>query len=415
MPDLRTETRPRSRRPRIAIVGAGVAGAIAARGLAALGTVDVTCFERAGESDHSEAGTGLNVGPNAVTALRAHLPDLARTVVAASIPWRRWTVDLTDGTRLFDLDLADVADDFGFRIRWAELYRILRDGVAIRYGAEVEGATRAPGGRVRLAWTGPDGPITEDFDLVVAADGRYSRIREARVGPPAPRHLGVSMYRVLLPAGRDCPIDEYGQWFNGPNRLLAFRVPGEAIYCAGAFPLDTPDGAIPDAMKTPDALRRLYTPATGAPSPEAAFLIDGLAARVPEIHWARVQEDEIAFAVPGWPILLVGDAAHPMIPTLGQGATQSVEDGCVVIDAVAEAIARGRPLSAVPGIVEARRRERVRFVMDFSRDASDTMLAGQDPVAGTLAKREPDFQDRLRRLYRDVPRPETVEPARRFG
>lgn len=40
--------------------------------------------------------------------------------------------------------------------------------------------------------------------------------------------------------------------------------------------------------------------------------------------------------------------------------------------------------------------------MDFSREASDTMLAGADPVAGTLAKREAPFQDRLKRLYRDV-------------
>ena len=92
-----------------------------------------------------------------------------------------------------------------------------------------------------------------------------------------------------------------------------------------------------------------------------------------------------------------------MIPTLGQGATQAVEDACCVVDRVKDALARGTPLGEVPGDVEAIRHERVRFVMDFSRDASDTMLAGADPVAGTLAKLQPDFQDKLRRLYREVP------------
>ena len=42
-------------------------------------------------------------------------------------------------------------------------------------------------------------------------------------------------------------------------------------------------------------------------------------------------------------------------------------------------------------------------MVDFSRDATDTMLAGADPIAGTLEKLEPPFQNRLVRLYRDAP------------
>ena len=405
-----------ARTRRIVVVGAGVAGAIVTRGLSALGDVDVICLERAAAGAQSGAGTGLNVGPNALKTLNAHLPDLAATVIAASIPWRRWTIDLTDGTRLFDVDLADVADNPGIRIRWAELYRILREGLdpVIRYGAQVTRIARDADGRATVSWTSADGPATlTGVDLVIAADGRYSRVREQLVGPPDPSFLGVSMYRVLLPAAPDCPIDDYGQWFNGPNRLLAFRLPGGQVYCAGTFPIDTIDGAIPDAMKQPDVLRRLYTPATGRPSPEAAFLIDGLTARVPEIHWARVQEDRIELAVPGWPVLLLGDAAHPMIPTLGQGATQSVEDACVAIDAAADALGRGEPLGDVPATVDARRRGRVGFVMDFSREASDTILAKADPVSGTLAKTRPPFIAQLRRLYRDVPLPQRRDPAER--
>lgn len=398
-----------SRTPRVVVVGGGVAGAIVTRGLSARPEVEVICLERARASDQSEAGTGLNVGPNGLKALAATLPALARSVRAASLPWRRWTVDLTEGTRLFDLDLADVADNPGIRIRWAELYRVLRDdlGPAIRYGAELRQIERDAVGRATVSWTEPGGPMTiEDVDLVIAADGRYSRVREQLVGPPSPRYLGVVMYRLLWEAGPGCPIDDYGQWFNGPNRLLAFTVPGGHVYCAGTFPTAVPDGPVPDAMKDAEALRRLYTPAQCVPSREAAYLLAGLTARVPDIHWARVQEDDIAFAVAGWPVLLVGDAAHPMIPTLGQGATQSMEDACVVVDVIEGALARGEPLAGVPATVDARRRERVGFVMDFSRDASDTMLVGADPVAGTLAKTRAPFSDRLRRLYRDAPVPE---------
>jgi salicylate hydroxylase len=54
-------------------------------------------------------------------------------------------------------------------------------------------------------------------------------------------------------------------------------------------------------------------------------------------------------------------------------------------------------------LIEELRRERVRFAMAFSREATDTMLEGADPVAGTLHKAQPDFMAKLRRLYRDVP------------
>ena len=54
---------------RIVIVGAGVAGCVMARKLSRLEGVEVTCLERVQRDDHSEAGTGLNVGPNAVKAL----------------------------------------------------------------------------------------------------------------------------------------------------------------------------------------------------------------------------------------------------------------------------------------------------------------------------------------------------------
>jgi len=112
---------------RIVIVGAGVAGCVMARRLALLEGVEVTCLEQVLRDDHSEAGTGLNVGPNAVKALKAIDPELAAGITEASYVWRNWRISLTDGTVLFDLPLANVAEGPGWRIRWSELYRVLRE------------------------------------------------------------------------------------------------------------------------------------------------------------------------------------------------------------------------------------------------------------------------------------------------
>src|SRR5258707_5613146 len=142
---------------RIVIIGAGVAGCVMARRLAALDGVDCTCLERVTEDDHSEAGTGLNVGPNAVKALGAIDPELAARITAAAFVWSNWRISLTDGTVLFDLALKDVADGPGWRIRWSELYRVLREaaGDNVAYGCEITEIARdaADPRKTAVAWT----------------------------------------------------------------------------------------------------------------------------------------------------------------------------------------------------------------------------------------------------------------------
>src|SRR3712207_8125884 len=65
-------------------------------------------------------------------------------------------------------------------------------------------------------------PYTTPFrsDLLVAADGRYSRLRAMADGEPEPQHFGIVLTRLLVPDAADCPYDDYGQWFNGNSRLL---------------------------------------------------------------------------------------------------------------------------------------------------------------------------------------------------
>jgi salicylate hydroxylase len=392
---------------RVVIIGAGVAGCVMARQLSRLEGMDVTCLERVARDDHSEAGTGLNVGPNAAKALRAVDPDLVDEIARASYTWRNWRISLTDGTVLFDLPLSDVADGTGWRIRWSELYRVLREaaGASVQYGCEITAISRDAANpcKTSVAWT-QDGRQyqLDNIDLLIAADGRYSRVRRAISGEPRIRHTGVAISRVLVPDTSGGLIDDYEQWFNGPNRLLAFRVPPDHIYIACAFPIP-PEAEITSQQKTAEALRAAYTPVDAPPGAQARWMIDSICENIAETHWARMQEHELAYRAADCHVLYLGDAAHGMVPTLGQGATQALEDAANAAALIRHRYGQGmHDVESWLSEIEGLRQDRMRFVMEFSLDATDTMLDGADPVEGTRHKNEPAFLERLRMLYQDV-------------
>jgi salicylate hydroxylase len=392
---------------RIVIIGAGVAGCVMARRLALLDGVEVTCLERVTRDDHSEAGTGLNVGPNAVKALRAVDPELTEAITQASFTWKNWRISLTDGTVLFDLPLSDVADGPGWRIRWSELYHVLREAAApaIAYGCEITalGRDAANPRKTSVAWRQDGEEFRLDgIDLLIAADGRYSSVRRAISGDVPVRQIGVAISRVLVPDTSRGLIDDYEQWFNGPNRLLAFRVPPDHIYIACAFPIP-PESDIPPELKKPEALRAAYTPPHGAASAQAQWMIETICANVAETHWARMQEHDVLYRAADCSVLYLGDSAHGMVPTLGQGATQAIEDAANAAALITRRYKDGeRDVARWLAEIEALRGMRMRFVMEFSLAATDTMLAGADPVTGTKHKTEAPFRQKLSRLYGDI-------------
>ena len=392
---------------RVVIIGAGVAGCVMARRLSLLDGVEVVCLERVTRDDHSEAGTGLNVGPNAVKARTALDPELAEAITQASFTWANWRISLTDGTVLFDLPLAEVAEGPGWRIRWSELYRVLREaaGSRVSYGCEIPalGRDATDPRQTTVAWT-QDGNefLLDGIDLLIAGDGRYSRVRRTISGDVLVRQTGVAISRVLVPDTSNGLIDDYEQWFNGPNRLLSFRVPPGHIYIACAFPIP-PEADIPPELKTPEALRTAYTPPSGIPSAQAQWMIDTVCANVADTHWARMQEHDALYRAADCNVLYLGDAAHGMVPTLGQGATQAIEDAANAAALITQRYNDGeRDVARWLREIEALRGDRMRFVMELSLAATDTMLGGADPVRGTQHKTEAPFREKLSRLYRDI-------------
>jgi len=401
---------------RIGIIGTGVAGSVLAEMLAGAPGITLRAFDRLAAGEEAEAGTGLNVGPNAMKALRLHLPERHAAVRAASLPWARWFIEMANGERVLDLDLRDVAEEPGIRLRWSALYGVLRAPVArfTRHGCTLEALEEDAQGRLVPVLRGPGrhgmGLFRPGgFDLLVGGDGRYSKLRELTLGAGGSRMHGVAMSRLLLPEiPPGAPIDDYGQWFHGNARLLAYRLPGGAAYIAGSVPLSSSEAEISPEIRSAEFQHALYTPC-GAISPAMAWLRDAVVANAHRQHWARLQESPLSRVALGGRVLLLGDGAHAMVPTLGQGATQAIEDG-VLAGAV---LRRGGDAHAVAELRDAR----VEWVRQFSLDASDTLLpAGHGKAAaaqtGSLAKAGPDFLARLRRLYTDVPGPDafTAQP-----
>ncbi len=387
---------------RIGIIGTGVAGSVLAEMLAGARGITVEAFDRMTEDDAAEAGTGLNCGPNAMKALRLHLPARHDAIRAASLPWTRWYIETSWGERLFDIGLLEVAEEPGIRLRWSELYRVLRAPVAAitRRGLTLEAVEEDAAGRLVPVLRDGAGRLVRPcgFDLLVAGDGRYSRLRALTAGVPEPSFHGIAMTRLLVSDAADCPYDEYGQWFNGNARLLSYRLPGGAAYIAGGLPLPGPEAEVPTEMRSAAYQDSVYRPEGRAACPAVDWMSRKLAAMVDEIHWARLQVSPLLRGAADGRVLFLGDSAHAMVPTLGQGATQAIEDGVIA----------GAVLRAGGGVAEVGRwrDERVEFVREFSLEATDTMLPGGDPIAGSRAKMRPEFLAKLKRLYTEVPGPE---------
>jgi 2-polyprenyl-6-methoxyphenol hydroxylase-like FAD-dependent oxidoreductase len=382
---------------RIAIIGSGIAGSLLAKNLDGVSGITVDLYERAAPGEHDGAGTGLNLGPNGFKALRLHDPETHARLRAASFEWRTWVVELVDGTKLLDLDLLDLADETGARLRWSELYALMRAPALARtrYGHAFETLEEDSAGRLVPVFKTPSGQIVRDggYDLLVAGDGRFSKLRELTCGPIQSQQMGIGIWR-LLTSDEGSPFDDYRQWFHGNNRLLAYRVPGGHVYACGVFALG--GEAIEAHHKSEEFRRACFRPAGKPPCPSVAWILSRAREEEQELHWARLQVSPLLRGDATGRVLLLGDAAQAMVPTLGQGATQAIEDGVIA----ASILRKGGGVKAIA----ASRDSRVEFVRDFSLEATDTML-GADPVAGTKAKSGPEFLAKLKKLYRDVPGP----------
>jgi salicylate hydroxylase len=302
---------------RVLIAGGGIGGLTAAVALRRAG-VDVQVNERA--RAFGEVGAGVQLGPNATSVLcRLGLGDRMAEIGFEPAVMRllRWQ----DDSPLGEWALAGrMRQEYG-----APYYTVYRPDLIDALASALPPAVIRLNCAVtdveptRSAATLADG-TTVHADLVVGADGTHSAVRGATVGDAPARFSGMSAYRALLPVrpGDDLSVR---LWF-GPGRHLV------------AYPV----GRGPDwlnlvcVVPEPDWREESWTsPGTAADlrdhfrdwSPALRALLERVTE--PVFRWALYDREPLATWSTATTTLL-GDAAHPMLPFLAQGAAQAIGD-----------------------------------------------------------------------------------------
>ena len=352
--------------PTIAVVGAGIGGLTAAVALARRGA---RCVVSERHRELPEDGTGIQISPNAAAELyRLGLEDAFATAVRPTgREIRRWR----DDTVLSRTDLTRHPVPY-FTMRRTALVRALLDAVrrahgpdAVRFGRRCVGV-RDEGSHVLIGF---EDRTATTAGLVIGADGLRSAVGAAfRPGPP--RYSGHVACRAVLPMEAASRPPE-------PDRVVAWLGPDR--HCI-AYPIDR--GRYLNLVAT--------TPASHPTGPPATVGAAELLGEYRGWHPAVLGLIGAARRLGRWPlydrpptpvpwrgrVVLIGDAAHPMLPFLAQGAAQAIED------AVTLAGCLDRPDG--PARYAAARLPRVRRVTEASH-------------AGLLAYHLPDGPEQRRR------------------
>ncbi|MEU4687715.1 NAD(P)/FAD-dependent oxidoreductase [Actinoplanes sp. NPDC023714] len=352
------------------ISGGGIAGCVAAVALHRAGW-QPRVFE-ARDRDADERGAFLTVAVNGVAALRDLGLDPGR-VLAAGFATPTLAMSNGRGRRLAVLPLGgpDAEGTVTTTIKRADLYAALRSavtglGIPIEHGRRVVGFEERAGG-VAVRFEGGGGA---EGDLLVGADGLRSRIRAAlNPGGAEPEYLG------LLNAGgfTSRPVDAGGP---GPVRMAFGRraffgwvvAPDGSVWWFANPPRREP---VRPGEFTPEGWREhLIGLFAGDDLPAAAII-----RATGEVLGPWNTED--LRRVPVWRsarTVLIGDAAHAVSPSSGQGASMAMED----------AVTLGRCLTGAPDLAryESLRRPRVERVVAHGRRNGSGKTAG--PVGAAI-------------------------------
>ncbi len=363
-------------RLKVLIAGGGIGGITAMWALRQRG-IDVQLFEQA--TAFRQVGAGLQVSSNAARILlNLGLGEALKRV--ATYPEGRDYRGWDTGERLYymlDVLLSGLGDH-GYRL-----------------GSRVERVDQDQGG---VSLTFADGS-TAQGDILIGADGIHSTVRAQLFGKELPRYTGNVAWRGLVPAERVAHLDlgsVVGVWM-GPNRSIVqyYVSAGKTFNWIGISRSSQPaeeswlaEGRTEDVLAEYDGWHST---------------IRTIMAETPKVLRQALYDRE---PLPDWQVgrvVLMGDAAHPMMPFYAQGGAQSIEDAYVLAGCIAEA--QDRPLDALARFVRMRlprtawmqglaRREEELYQMNDAaaiRARNDRMRANRAPETATF----PPEQERL--------------------
>ncbi|MFJ4693896.1 FAD-dependent monooxygenase [Streptomyces sp. NPDC088766] len=347
------------------VIGAGIGGLTCAVALRRVG-IDVEVYERATEL--RAAGSALSVMSNAVTALTTlgidlHLDKRGQVVESFTVMDRR-------GRRIRDLPFKDACDRAGaptFCLSRADLQEALLEEAAdcpIHLGATAAGFETAGAG-VTVRFT--DGR-SAGGDVLIGADGFHSAVRRHLVGPEAARDSGYVIRLGIVPF-RHPRLTTGGvrhYWGGGQRFGLVDIGHGRCYWWATTS--TSADATAPDRVK--DTLTHAYA--------GWADEVQAVIRATPHTDILTVPSHDRAF-LERWgdgPVTLLGDAAHPMLTTLAQGAAMAIEDAVVLAHTLAGPATGDDPVRALRAY-EDRRRDRARTMVTESRALSDLEQAAR--------------------------------------
>lgn len=335
----------------VGIVGGGIGGLTAAIALRAVG-FDVTIFERSAERE--KQGVALLVWANAVRVLTA----LGMDILGISAPMERTEIRTSSGELLCSLPIAEWSANAGaasVAIRRPVLIDMLAaklPGHVVETGRSVS-RFEARGDRVRLHF---ERGAARDFDIVVGADGLSSIIRRQLHGPHTIRML---QQRAWVGLAHPAPgVLKSGVTTatigHGPRFWVAPLPNGAAFWFATLNQMQSPDVGPCDFLRAGFA----DWPPTIGQLLEATLDEDVIEVRIrdapPSERWGEGR------------VTLLGDAAHPSTPDLGQGACQAIESAACL----AECLADSSDVSSSLRDYERRRMARTATISRMSRITS---------------------------------------------
>ncbi|MEK7944245.1 FAD-dependent monooxygenase [Pigmentiphaga sp. YJ18] len=312
--------------PRILIAGAGIGGLTAALALRKLGFRHIEVLEQTAVL--KEVGAGIQLGPNAVKVL--HDLDIAPALEAVAVaPLATRSRDWASGRTIRDFPLGpECAQRYGapyYHVHRADLHNALIDAYGrenVRLAQRVKTyAQDAAGVRVVL-----ESGETVEGDVLVGADGVHSVVRGQLLEGQDPRFTGLLAWRGMADAdrARHLGIEKNVNAWWGPHRHFVNyyvsagrRINWIGIVPAGQWRLESwsARGDKAEVLKEFDGWHPI---------------VRGLIEATDDVFkWALYDRDP-------WPVwtrgrvTLLGDAAHPMVPFLSQGGSQSIEDGHVL-------------------------------------------------------------------------------------
>jgi salicylate hydroxylase len=344
-------------RPDVVVIGGGIGGLFAANALTAHG-LRVSVYEQA--PSLGEIGAGVFLTPNSVRQLQ-------RVGLGPAVEQRGARVG--SGSHYFRHDGAPIApvqvtDSAGwnatFGMHRADLVEMLAAALPLGVvhtghratGFEQHGTTA----KVSFA-----NGTSAEAGVVIAADGIHSELRHHVAPPSHPVFHGSVAYRGVVPHSRvpHWPTDRWQMWLGKGKHFLSFPLrAGELINYVGFVPADQEMKESWSAPGDPDILRHEFA----GWDPRIESLLQEVQTT---FRWALYDREPL----PGWTrgrLTLLGDAAHPMLPHLGQGANQSIEDGMALATILARATVETAPAALLA--YEHLRRERVATVQRGARE-----------------------------------------------